>query len=90
MSLFSRLCLVETTSDVAGDDVRLFKRLNRTLIVGGVLTALAVLAKLLAVSYEAQDLISRLLMLFMFAVAIVLLKSSNLLNHQLYKPKTTP
>lgn len=75
ISLIARLFLVETVSDVAGDDVRLFKRLNRTLVIGGLITALAALAKELHVAYDVQDLVSRFLMLFMFIVAVVLLKS---------------
>ena len=79
----ARLCLVETITDVSGNDVRLFKRLSRTLMIGSAITTIAVLAKLLKVPHETQDLISRLLMLFMFAVAAVLLWSNEILLHVL-------
>ena len=45
-----RLCLVETTHDARGHDMRLYRRLKWVIIIGGVITALTVFAHQLPLS----------------------------------------
>lgn len=70
----ARLLLLEGTTDESGHDARLYYRLRLALLTGGFVTALTVLVHQLPVAYEVQDLIGRLFMLFLLAVALVLFK----------------
>lgn len=76
----ARLSLVETMSDVSGDDVILYQKLRRAFLLGGIITAVAVLANQLNVSYEVRDLFNRLFMLFMLAISIILFRGRRVLG----------
>ena len=67
--------LLENTTDESGHDVKLYYRLRTTLLVGGIVTLATILVNQLPVNYEVQDLFGRLFMLFLLIVALVLMKS---------------
>ncbi len=71
----ARVCLVETTHDRAGHDVRLYHRLKWTFLVGGIVTAITVFVHQLPVIYELKDLCDRLFLLFLLVASVFLLKS---------------
>ncbi|MDR3492578.1 MAG: mechanosensitive ion channel [Gammaproteobacteria bacterium] len=71
----TRVCLVETTHDRSGHDVRLYHSLKWTFLAGGLVTALTVLVHQLPVIYELKDLFNRLFLLFLLVVSVFLLKS---------------
>jgi len=70
----SRLVLLERVSDASGRDVRLYYRLKWTLVCGGMITGATVLAHQLFLHYTVLNVMNRLLMLFLLAVALVLLR----------------
>lgn len=71
----AHILLLENTTDESGHDVRLYYRLRTTLLIGGIVTLAAILVNQLPVNYEIQDLFGRLFMLFLLIVALVLMKS---------------
>lgn len=73
------LLLLEGTVEQSGQDVTLYYRLKWTLIIGGIVTTLSLLAHKLGVNYELRALFGRLFMLFLLIIALVLLKSWKLL-----------
>lgn len=73
----ARLCLVETTHDEAGRDMRLYQRLKWVILVGGVITTLTVFMHLLPLIYELKTLCDRLFLLLLMVVSLFLLRSSD-------------
>lgn len=71
----AHILLLENTTDESGHDVKLYYRLRTTLLIGGIVTLATILVNQLPVNYEAQDLFGRLFMLFLLIVALVLMKS---------------
>ncbi len=71
----AHILLLENTTDESGHDVKLYYRLQTTLLVGGIVTLATILVNQLPVNYEVQDLFGRLFMLFLLIVALVLMKS---------------
>lgn len=71
----AHILLLENTTDESGHDVKLYYRLRTTLLVGGIVTLATILVNQLPVNYEVQDLFGRLFMLFLLIVALVLMKS---------------
>ncbi len=72
---FARIILLENTADKSGHDVQLYYRLKWALITGGFITAITILMHQLPVTFGLLDLIDRLFMLFLLAVALVLLRA---------------
>jgi len=68
------IVLMENTTDESGHDVTLYYRLRATLLVGAIITFSSILVNQLPVNYEVQDLFGRLFMLFLFVVAVVLMR----------------
>ena len=77
----ARLCLVETTHDARGHDMRLYRRLKWVIIVGGVITALTVFAHQLPLIYEIKTLCDRSFLLLLMIVSLFLLRSSDVVPH---------
>lgn len=71
----AHILLLENTTDESGHDVKLYYRLRTTLLIGGIVTLATILVNQLPVNYEVQDLFGRLFMLFLLFVALVLMKS---------------
>jgi potassium-dependent mechanosensitive channel len=71
----AHILLLENTTDESGHDVKLYYRLRATLLIGGIITLATILVNQLPVNYEVQDLFGRLFMLFLLIVALVLMKS---------------
>lgn len=71
----AHILLLENTTDESGHDVKLYYRLKTTLLIGGIVTLATILVNQLPVNYEVQDLFGRLFMLFLLIVALVLMKS---------------
>lgn len=71
----ARLCLVETTHDDRGHDMRLYRRLRWVILVGGVITALTVFVHQLPLIYELKALCDRLFLFLMMIVSLFLLRS---------------
>ncbi len=78
-----RVCLVEATHDTTGHDMRLYKRLNWLIIVGGVVTALTVFAHQLPLIYELKTLFDRLFLIFMMLVSLLVLRSWHVVPHMI-------
>lgn len=73
--IISRLCLVETTHDVAGEDTRLYHRLKWVISIGAVITALTLFAHQLPMIYGIKALCERLFLLWLLVVSFFLLRS---------------
>lgn len=73
----ARLILVERVRDASGKDVRFFYRLKWLLLVGGWTTGLMVLSQGLPMSMLLRDILTRLFMLFIFALSIVMWASKD-------------
>lgn len=71
----AQLCLVETTHDARGHDMRLFRRLRWLILVGGIITALTVFVHQLPLIYELKALCDRLFLLLLMVVSLFLLRS---------------
>lgn len=71
----SRLCLIETTHNRAGHDVKLYHRLKWIILVGGTIVALTVFVHQLPLVYELKILCDRLFLLFLMMVSLLLLRS---------------
>lgn len=70
--IIARLILLERVRDVSGKDTRFFYRLKWLLLAGGWTTALMVLSQGLPLSMLIRDILTRLFMLFIFALSIVM------------------
>lgn len=71
----ARLCLVETTHDTSGHDMRLFHRLKWIIVLGGIVTAMTVYVHLLPLIYELKILCDRLFLVMLMIVSLLLLRS---------------
>ena len=78
--LTARICLVESPQNRAGQDVRLYHRLQWTFIAGGVITALTVFVNQLPVIYELKDLFNRLFLVFLLVVSVLLVRSAEIVH----------
>jgi len=76
-----RACLVETAHDVAGHDVKLYRRLKWIILVGGVITALTVFAHRLPLIYELKTLCDRLFLFFLMVISLLVLRSWHVVPH---------
>lgn len=72
----ARISLYETVSNHKGSDVRLYYWLCWLFSFGFVIRLCMILADYFNVAYEAQDLFDRTFMLFVFFIALMLLKAS--------------
>ncbi|MBS0358232.1 MAG: mechanosensitive ion channel [Proteobacteria bacterium] len=70
----AKFSLLESMNNISGQDVKLYYRLRQVFIVGGVITALTVLAHQLPLAFDVRNLFNRLFMIFLGAVSLVLLK----------------
>lgn len=77
----SRVCLVETTHDTTGHDMRLYLRLKWIILVGGIITALTVFVHQLPLIYELKTLCDRLFLLFLMVVSLLILRSWHVVPH---------
>lgn len=73
--IISRICLVETTHDTSGHDVRLYRRLRWIIAIGGIITALTVFVHQLPLIYELKTLCDRLFLLLLMIISLLLLRS---------------
>lgn len=90
--LIAHLGLMQRVSDVSGEDVRLFYRLRKLLILGGWITALMVLSYQLPLSLLLQDIFNRLFMLFLMTASIAGWRSKDTVSemlHPILKSKKT-
>lgn len=72
-----RICLVETTHDTSGHDVRLFRRLKWIILFGGIITALTAFVHQLPLIYELKTLCDRLFLFMLLIISLLLLRSSD-------------
>jgi len=84
--IIARICLVETTHDSAGSDMRLYHRLKWVILVGGIITATTVFVHQLPLIYELKTLCDRMFLLLLMVVSLFLLRSYDvvpnlILNH---------
>lgn len=89
LTLF-RLCLVENTVDLSGEDVMWYKRLKITLIIGGFITAITVFLHQLPLIYELKVLCDRLFLLFLLILSVILLRSSRFLLDVIWQRFNSP
>ncbi len=75
--IIARLILLGRVHDVSGKDIRFFYRLKWLLLAGGWTTALMVLSQGLPLSMLIRDILTRLFMLFIFALSIVMWASKD-------------
>lgn len=73
--IIARLCLVETTHDAGGQDIRLYHRLRWIILIGGIITGLTVFVHQLPLIYELSALFDRLFLILLMGVSILLLRS---------------
>ncbi len=78
-TVLTRLWLLESESDVAGKDVRLYHGLKWVFRVGGILTVLTVLAHSLPVAFEVRILFNKLFMLLLLVLSILLFRAWSVL-----------
>lgn len=71
----ARLCLVETTHDAAGHDMRLYHRMKWIIMIGGIITALTVFFHQLPLIYELKMLCDRFFLFFLMIGSVLLLRS---------------
>jgi potassium efflux system protein len=71
----ARLCLVETTHNAAGHDMRLYSRLKWFIFAGGLITAFTVFVHQLPFIYEIKAICDQLFLFLMMMVSILLLRS---------------
>lgn len=72
--VIGRVCLVETTRDENGRDVRLYARLKWLVIIGGVITAMTVFVHQLPLIYELKTLFDRLFLVVLMVLSLLLLR----------------
>ncbi len=87
----AKLILLENVQDNSGKDVALYYRIKWALVLGFILSTLAVMAHQLPVAYEAKILVSRLFMIFIFVLGLQLLKARffivNLFTDSIHVPR---
>jgi len=71
----AKVCLVETTHDASGHDMRLYNRLKWIIMLCGMITALTVFVHQLPLIYELKTLCDRVFLLFMMILSLLLLRS---------------
>lgn len=71
----ARLCLVETTHNSSGNDMRLFQRLKWFVLAGAIITAMTVFIHQLPLIYELKALFDRLFLLLLMVLSLLLLRS---------------
>lgn len=71
----SRICLIETTHDTTGHDVRLYRRLKWIILIGCIITAFTVFIHQLPLIYELKTLFDRLFLFLLMIVSLLLLRS---------------
>lgn len=71
----ARLCLVETTHDTTGHDMRLYQRLKWLIWIGGVIVAFTVYVHQLPLIYELKALCDRVFLFLLMLFSIFLLRS---------------
>lgn len=72
--IVARLCLVETTHDSSGHDMRLYARLKWMIIAGGIIIALTVFLHQLPFIYELKSVFDRLFLCLLMMVSLILLR----------------
>lgn len=77
----AHICLVETTHDTTGHDVRLYKRLRWLVISGGAVTAFTVFLHQLPLVYEVKTLCDTIFLFFLMMVSLLLLMSWNVVSN---------
>lgn len=75
ITIVSRICLVETTHDTSGHDMRLYRRLRWIIVIGGIIVALTVFVHQLPLIYELKTLCDRLFLLLLMVISLLLLRS---------------
>lgn len=75
LMVISRLCLVETTSNTAGKDIQLYRRLKWIIIAGGVITTMTAFIHQLPLIYELKTLCDRVFLFMLMLVSLLLLRS---------------
>lgn len=70
----SRICLVETTHDTTGHDVKLHRTLRWIILIGGIVTAMTVFVHQLPLIYEIKTLCDNLFMFMLVIVSLLLLR----------------
>ena len=71
----TRLCLVETTHDATGHDVRLYRRLKWFIFAGGLITGMTVFVHQLPLIYDIKAISNQLFLFLLMMVSILLLRS---------------
>lgn len=71
----SRVCLVETTHDTTGHDVRLHKRLKWIILLAGLISGLTVFVHQLPLIYDLKTLCDQLFLFLLMIVSLLLLRS---------------
>jgi potassium efflux system protein len=74
----ARISLYETISNHKGNDVKLYHRLFWLFSFGFIIRLCMILSEYFNTSYEVQDLFDRTFMLFIFFIALMLLKASQI------------
>ncbi len=81
--MVARMLLLESTRESTGLDTRLYYRLRALLLMGGWVTALMVLSHQLPLTLLLQDIFNRLFMLFLLAIACVMILSKDVIRYLL-------
>lgn len=79
--IMARLSLMERLQDSSGQDVYLYYRIRRLLLIGGWVSALMVISHELPLSILLQDIFDRLFMLFLVAVSVFTWLSRGVIRH---------
>lgn len=74
-----RVCLVETTHDTTGHDMRLYKRLRWLILICGIVTGLTVFVHQLPLVYELKNLCDRLFLFLLMIISLLLMRSWDVL-----------
>lgn len=74
-----RVCLVETTHDTTGHDMRLYKRLSWLIRICGLVTGLTVFVHQLPLIYELKTLCDRLFLFLLMVISLLLIRSWDVL-----------
>lgn len=70
----SRICLVETTHDTKGYDVKLYRRLKWIIMFGGLVTGLTVFVHQLPLIYELKTLFDHVFLFLLMIISLLLLR----------------
>lgn len=85
-----RLCLFENTVDLSGQDVKWYKHLKLTLIIGGFVTGFTVFLHQLPLVYELKLLSDRLFLLFLLVLSVILFRCSHFLLEMIWQRFNSP